>query len=208
MQPALNPLQHLEAAHEPLVFHVKPVFDLTDQQVFELCQANREWRIERNAQGELIAMPPVGGATSEENAEITRQLGNWARTHGGGRTFDSSAGFVLPDGAIRSPDAAWVRTTRLESLTPAQRKGFVPLCPDFVIELKSPSDSLGALQEKMEEYIRNGAQLGWLLDPEARRVYVYRPGAPVEGLDHPTTLAGDDRVLPGFTLDLSEVWPR
>lgn len=150
-------------------------------------------------------MPPAGGETGEQNAEITIQLGLWAKRDGEGTTFDSSTGFRLPNGAVRSPDAAWVRRSRLNTLSPEQRKKFLPLCPDFVIELRSPTDSLNALQEKMREYLDNGAQLGWLIDPEQRRVYVYRPQAPVQTLDNPETISGDP-TLTGFVLDLREIW--
>jgi Uma2 family endonuclease len=133
------------------------------------------------------------------------QVAAWAQVDGSGVTFDSSTGFELPSGAMRSPDVAWVRRTRLARLTAAQKERFLPLCPDFVVELLSPSDSLSMTQEKLEEYLANGAQLGWLIDPTPRRVYVYRPGAAVESLDNPMHLAGDP-VLPGFALDLAPIW--
>jgi Uma2 family endonuclease len=203
-----EPEQHPAAtAYAPLVFHLHPVCDLSDDEVYELCQANREWRIERTAERELVAMPPVGGETSEENAEVTRQLGNWARRDGRGRVFDSSAGFILPDGAIRSPDAAWVATARLAALTTQERKRFIPLCPDVVIEIRSPTDRLQPLQDKMHEYLSNGAQLGWLIDPENRRVYVHRADAPIVQLDAPETVSAEP-ILAGFVLDLREIWPR
>jgi Uma2 family endonuclease len=191
--------------HPPLIVHLRPVFELTNDQFFELCRINRDLRIERNAHGELIVMPPTGGETSEQNAEITMQLRVWAKRDGTGTTFDSSGGFLLPNTAVRSPDAAWVRKSRLASLSPEQRKKFIPLCPDFVIEVRSPTDSLSALQEKMQEYLDNGAQLGWLIEPEHRRVYVYRQGATVEMIEDPGTLSGDP-LLSGFALDLREVW--
>ena len=190
---------------QPVVLHLQPVVELEDDQFFELCQINRDLRIERNAQGALLIMPPTGGKTSEHNAEITMQLRIWAKHDGTGVSFDSSGGFVLPNDAVRSPDAAWVRRSRLEGLTAEQRKKFIPLCPDFVLELRSPTDSLGILQSKMQEYLDNGAQLGWLIDPETRRVYVYRPASPVEYLDKPDLLTGDP-VLAGFVLDLREIW--
>lgn len=208
MEPTIESAQQPAAtAWAPLVFHLQPVCDLTDDQVYELCQANREWRIERTAERELIVMPPVGGETSEDNAEITRQLGNWAKRDGRGRVFDSSAGFILPDGAIRSPDAAWVATLRLAPLTAEQRKRFMPLCPDFVIEIRSPTDRLQPLQDKLHEYLRNGTQLGWLIDPENRCVYVHRAGTSVVRLEAPETLSGEP-LLSGFALDLREMWAR
>lgn len=194
-----------DLGHPPLVVQLRPVVEMTEDQFFEFCQLNRDLRIERNAKGELIIMPPTGGQTGQRNVEITIQLGQWAKRDGTGVTFDSSTGFRLPGGAVRSPDGSWVRRSRLESLTDEQRRKFVPLCPEFVIELRSPTDSLSATREKMQEYLENGAQLGWLIDPEQRRVYVYRPGAPAEELDGPDTISGDP-VLAGFTLDLREVW--
>ena len=150
-------------------------------------------------------MPPAGGETGRSNAQITRQLGNWAELDQSGIAFDSSTGFRLPNSAVRSPDAAWMLRTRYEAIPLRQRRQFVPACPDFVLELRSPSDRLRDVRDKLAEYLANGARLGWLLDPRARRVYVYRPDAPVERLDDPPTVAGDP-VLPGFVLDLREVW--
>lgn len=189
----------------PLIVHLHPVLDLSDDQFFEFCQINRDLRIERNAHGECIVMPPTGGRTSEQNAEITMQLRAWAKRDGTGTTFDSSGGFLLPNTAVRSPDAAWVKKSRLASLSVQERRKFIPLCPDFVIEIRSPNDSLSALQGKMQEYIANGTPLGWLIDPDQRRVSVYRPGMPVEVVENPDTLSGAP-VLPGFILDLRAVW--
>ena len=191
--------------HPPLIVTLRPVLDLTDDQLFEFCQINRDLRIERSAHGELIVMPPTGGKTSEQNAEITMQLRAWSKRDGSGTTFDSSGGFLLPNTAVRSPDAAWVRKSRLAPLSAEQRQKFIPLCPDFAIEVRSPTDSLSTLQEKMKEYLANGTQLAWLIDPESRRVQVYRAGGTVEILDRPDTLSGE-QVLPGFVLDLTEVW--
>ena len=191
--------------HPPLVVHLKPVLSLTDDQLYEFSQINRDLRIERNARGELIIMPPTGGDTSQRNAEIIVQLGSWAKRNGEGVTFDSSGGFRLSSGAMRSPDAAWVKRTRLDALSAEERQKFIPLCPEFVIELRSPTDSLSVLQEKMQEYLDNGAQLAWLIDPEQRRLYVYRPGEPVQELERPEKISGDP-LLSGFDLDLSEIW--
>jgi Uma2 family endonuclease len=191
--------------HPPLVVHFRPVFEMTEEQFFEFCQLNRDLRIERDAHGDLIIMPPTGLETGGRNAEITMQLRVWAKRAGTGTSFDSSTGFRLPNGAVRSPDGSWVRKERFEALSKEQRKTFAPLCPDFVIKLRSPTDSLDVTKEKMREYVENGAQLGWLIDPEQRRVYVYRPGSSVEELDDPEILSGDP-LLAGFTLDLREVW--
>ena len=201
--------QEKEAATDtgcpPLLVRLAPVVHLTDDQLYEFSQLNRDLRIERTAQGELIIMPPTGGETGERNAEITMQLRLWAKRDGRGATFDSSSGFRLPNKAVRSPDAAWVEKSRLEKLPKKVRQKFLPLCPEFALELRSPTDSLSVVQAKMAEYIANGTQLGWLIDPEQRRVFIYRPQAPVEELADPETVSGEP-LLVGFTLDLREIW--
>ena len=189
----------------PIVVRLQPVMNLSDEQLYDFSQINRDLQIERNARGELIIMPPTGGDTGERNAEITMQLRLWAKGDKTGSTFDSSTGFRLPNGAVRSPDAAWIKYSRLDALTAEQRKRFIPLCPDFVIELRSPTDNLNALQEKMHEYIENGAELGWLLDTEQKRVYVYRPGEEAQEIENPETISADP-VLSSFELDLREIW--
>jgi len=179
---------------------------VTQEQFEALSAANRDLRLERTAEGELIVNPPTGGESGQRNFSITGQLARWYEEHEDlGEGFDSSTGFKLPNGADRSPDASWVSRERWESLTPQQQKGFVPLCPDFVVELRSESDSLPKLQAKMREYIANGARLGWLIDPQNRRVEVYRAGREVETLENPNTLAGE-KVLLGFVLNLKRVW--
>ncbi|MCC3496578.1 MAG: Uma2 family endonuclease [Microcoleus sp. PH2017_15_JOR_U_A] len=171
---------------------------VTGEQFEALVFANPDLRLERTSQGELIMNPPTGGESSSRNLSISGQLGNWCETHEDlGEGFDSSGGFILPNGATRSPDASWVSRARWEALTPKERKGFVPLCPDFVVELRSASDSLSTLQAKMREYMDNGARLGWLIDPQNQRVEIYRQQAEVE--------SGED-VLPGFVLNLRRVW--
>lgn len=178
---------------------------VTPEQFEALSIANRDLRLERTARGELIVNPPTGGESGKRNLSISTQLGNWFEAHEElGEAFDSSTGFKLPNGAILSPDAAWVSCQRWEPLTPQQRKGFVPLCPDFVVELRSESDSLTKLQAKMQEYIDNGAKLGWLIDPQNRRVEIYRPSRDVEVLENPTTLSGED-ILSGFVLNLQRI---
>ncbi|HLH24231.1 MAG TPA: Uma2 family endonuclease [Chloroflexota bacterium] len=189
----------------PLVLRIRPALDITEDQFFEFCQLNDDLRIERTAEGEWLIMPPAGWEPSARNAEITRQFANWAKQDGRGVVADSSAGFRLPNGAVRSPDASWVLKERLAEVPAEQQERFLPLCPDFALELWSPSDRLSTLRAKMVEYLANGLRLGWLLYPPARRVYVYRPAASVEELDNPMTLAGDP-VLPGFVLDLREIW--
>jgi Uma2 family endonuclease len=189
----------------PIVLRVRPALDLTEDQFFALCQLNRELQIERTAEGEWSIMAPTGWETGGREAEIITQLQTWTKRDGNGIASSSSTGFRLPNTAVRSPDAAWELKSRVAPIPAAQRKQFLPLCPDFVLELRSPSDRLMDLHEKMAEYLANGAGLGWLLDSEPRHVYVYRPDAPVERLDNPDTLSGDP-VLPGFELNLREVW--
>ena len=181
------------------------VIELTDDQFFELCQKNKELTFERTPQGDLIIMTPTGGETSNSNAGLTAQLWVWNSQSNLGIAFDSSGGFKLPNGANRSPDASWVKRERWEALTPEERQKFPPLCPDFVVELLSPSDSLKTTQEKMQEYIENGARLGWLINRKTWQVEIYRPGRDVEVLDSPDRLSGED-VLPGFVLKLESIW--
>jgi len=183
---------------------LKPTIDMTDDQFFDLCQQNRDVQIERNSTGELIIMPPTGWETGNRNSGLTAQLWLWNRQAKLGKTSDSSTGYKLPNGAERSPDAAWVSNRRLEPLSAEQRQKFLPLCPDFVVELRSRTDSLKPLQDKMQEYMDNGCQLGWLIDPIAKTVEIYRAGQPIEILKSPSDLSGED-VLPQFTLDLTEI---
>ena len=178
--------------------------NLTDEQFFQLCQNNRDYQFERTALGELIIMAPTGSETSKRNMDLSYQLRAWSRQNNLGVAFDSSGGFTLPNGADRSPDASWVKKERWDALTPEQKDSFAPLCPDFVVELRSKTDSLKKLQDKMQEYIDNGARLGWLIDRQNRRVEIYRPDREVEIIENPATLSGED-VLPGFVLDLVEI---
>jgi Uma2 family endonuclease len=194
-----------QVENSPLVLHLHPVINLTDEQFFEFCQINRDLRIERTATGELLIMPPTGSDTGNRNAKLNQQLANWTDADGTGIEFDSSSGFTLPNGAKVSPDAAWVKLERWNALTPEQQKTFAPICPDFVVELRSVSDNLAPLKTKMQEYIDNGALLGWLIDRKKQQVYIYRPGVAVECLDNPATVSGES-VLPGFVLDLSKIW--
>ncbi len=191
---------------QPVVLHFGPVLQrISDNEFFELCRLNPELRIELTSEGDLIIMPPAGGLTGKRNFSLIAMFSSWVEKDGTGIGFDSSTGFTLPNGAKRSPDLAWVKRERWEALTPDEQAVFPPLCPDFVVELRSRTDSLGTLQAKMQEYIENGAELGWLIDPAERRVYVYRPHADVVCLDDPQTLAGDP-VLPGFVLEVTRLW--
>ncbi|MGK7945952.1 MAG: Uma2 family endonuclease [Microcystaceae cyanobacterium] len=180
---------------------------VTPKQFAAIAAANRDLRLERTTNGHLIVNPPTGSESGKRNAKITTQLGIWSEANEQlGEYFDSSTGFELPNGANRSPDASWVQKKRWEALTPKQKKGFAPLCPDFVVELRSETDSLKDLREKMQEYMDNGAKLGWLIDPQNRQVEIYRAGQAVERLEDPSTLSGET-VLPGFTLNLKRIWP-
>jgi Uma2 family endonuclease len=197
----------LESLETPALVVKMPssVVEMNDDQFFDFCQANRELRIERTADGDILIMSPTGSRSGSRNAKITMRLGNWAERTGTGIVFDSSSGFRLPNGATRSPDAAWVLKSRLQPFSIAEREKFLPICPDFVIELKSPTDRLEELKNKLREYLDNGARLGWLLNPELRQVLVYRPAGAVELLDHPEAVSGDPE-LPGFVLELKEIW--
>ncbi|QLE49175.1 Uma2 family endonuclease [Nostoc sp. C057] len=183
---------------------VKLKIDLTDDQFFEMCQRNRDYRFERTASGELLIMPPTGSDTGNRNFDMVVELGIWNKQTKLGKGFDSSTGFTLPNGSERSPDLSWVKIERWNALAPEQQEKFAPICPDFVVELRSRTDSLKDLQEKMQEYIENGAQLGWLIDRKNKRVEIYRPGKDVEILDNPASLSGEN-ILPGFVLNLQQI---
>lgn len=188
-----------------LTLNLNPIIKLTDEQFFELCQENENIRLERTAKGELIIMSPAGGETSNSNAGLTAQIWIWNQRNKLGKVFDSSGGFKLPNGANRAPDASWVKLESWDALTPEQKKKFPPICPDFVVELMSPSDSLKETQDKMKEYRDNGAVLGWLINRKSRQVEVYRPNQEVEILQSPTTVSSED-ILPGFVLSLESIW--
>ncbi|MDZ8091305.1 MULTISPECIES: Uma2 family endonuclease [unclassified Nostoc] len=189
----------------PMVLQLQPAIALTDDQFYEFCQLNPDFRIERNPAGELVIMPPTGSETDERNFNLVGQLWVWTKQDGTGVGFGSSGGFTLSNGAVRSPDAAWIKRDRWEAIPPELRKKFAPICPEFVIELRSETDNLRILQDKMQEYIDNGTQLGWLIDRKQRRVFIYRPNIAVEQLDNPKTLNGEP-LLAGFVLDLSQIW--
>jgi Uma2 family endonuclease len=190
-----------------LAINIPPTLTLTvtREQFIELAIANRELQLERTATGELIVNPPTGSETGNRNSDLNGQLWLWNRQTRLGKTFDSSSGFHLPNGADRSPDASWVRQEKWDALTPEQKEGFAPISPDFVVELRSKSDRMKPLRDKMKEYMENQVRLGWLIDRKNRKVEIYRLNREVEVLDNPATLSGED-VLPGFVLDLAEVW--
>jgi Uma2 family endonuclease len=178
---------------------------LTDEQFEKLCQDNPDLRIELTSKGELIIMPPTGMKTGWRNSKITGRLWEWTEKDGSGLSFDSSTLFTLPDGSKRSPDASWILRERVEKLTQEEQAGFAAIVPDFVIELRSPSDRWPVLEEKMLDYMRNGVQLAWLIDPTSKRVYIYRPNQPVETLDNAETVSAEPE-LAGFTFNLQEIW--
>ena len=195
----------VQSPSAPLTIHFPWIKSMTIQEFHEFCLANRNLRIERTAKGEVIIMPPAFSDTGNRNFNIAVQLGTWANQDGTGLGFDSSAGFTLPNGATRSPDASWISLSRWNNQSDEQKASFAPICPDFVIELRSSSDRLNDLQEKMQEYLMNGILLGWLIDRKNRRVYIYRPNQEVEILDNPETVKGDPE-LPGFVLQMAKIW--
>ncbi|OCR01656.1 hypothetical protein BCD67_13590 [Oscillatoriales cyanobacterium USR001] len=189
----------------PIVLRMPPKLQMTEDEFFEFCQINRDLQIERNQSGEVLIMPPTGGTTGNRSGSIFAQLYNWTEEDGTGICFDSSTGFKLSMGD-KSPDASWMKLERWNALSEEQQDKFVPICPDFLVELRSASDNLKPLQEKMVEYMReSGIKLGWLIDRKHRRVYIYRPGLPVECLENPATVSGEP-FLPGFVLNMSKIW--
>jgi Uma2 family endonuclease len=187
----------------PLTLRFRPGLRLTDRVFGKLCAANPQLKLERTARQELVVMPS-SSATAMRNAAVTAQLVYWAEVDGQGVAFDSSAGFTLPNGAIRSPDSSWINRQRWRALPREQREQFAPLCPEFVVELRSEADRKAKLRKKMREYISQGTQLGWMIDLVDRTVEIYRPGQAVEIVDQPERLSGED-VLPGFVLDLKGI---
>lgn len=187
-----------------LTLTLDPVVRLTREQFYELCKVNHDIRLERSSTGDLVLMPPTGWESGKRNADLTTNLNLWNRQAQLGIVFDSSTGFSLPNGADRSPDVAWVEKSRLETLAPDPAK-FLPLAPDFVIELRSATDKLATLQHKMSEYRDCGVRLGWLIDPSEKRVEIYRLGRPTEYLRQPDQLSGEE-VLPSFVLVMAEIW--
>jgi Uma2 family endonuclease len=184
---------------------LKSLLEITDDDFYELCQKNPDVKIERSATGGLIVMSPTGGETGYRNSRLNQKLANWSDTNNLGIAFDSSTGFKLPNNANLSPDASWVRREKIDALTPEEKRKFLPLSPDFVVELRSETDALKTLQSKMEEYMENGVRLGWLIDAKLRRVEVYRQGQEVEILANPKTVSGED-VLPGFVLEMESIF--
>ena len=190
---------------QPLSIELPTMDKMTDQDFVNFCLANRDLRIERTAQGKIIVTPPAFSDTGASNFKLAVEIGKWADKDGTGIGFDSSSGFTLPNGATRSPDISWIRLERWNALTLEQQKSFAPICPDFVIELRSASDTLKSLQEKMQEYLENGLRLGFLIDRKNKTVYIYRPGEAVEILTEPNVVEGNPE-LPGLSLAMKEIW--
>jgi Uma2 family endonuclease len=195
----------IQSEQTPMTVNFPLIAQMTAEQFYEFCLANRDLRIERTATGEVIIIPPAFSDTGNRNMKIAQQVANWAEQDGTGECFDSSAGFTLPNGATRSPDASWIKSERWNALTEQQKASFAPICPDFVIELKSSSDRLSTLQDKMQEYIDNGAILGFLIDRKVKTVHLYRPQQTPQILENPIEVQGDPE-LPGFTLKMSKIW--
>ena len=200
---------HTAAEPEPFLIKFKPLTYMDDEQFAKFCALNDDLRIERTAKGEIILMPPTFGITGTKNSRISARLDNWAELDGTGLAFNAATGFRLPNGALRAPDAAWVHESSLAESADEELDKFLPVCPDFVVELRSSSDSLRMVQNKMREYVDNGARLGWLIDPLSapKRVHIYRPNAEVEILDEPDEISAEPE-LPGFVLNLKFIWAR
>lgn len=198
------PLTKPEVIPARVVLNLKNV-DITEEQFFRLCSDNRDLLMELTAQKELIIMPPAGMNSSWRENILSTRLTNWAEKNGTGIVYNAPAGYRLPNGAIRGPDASWVRRERLAAFTKEELEKSGHFCPDFVAEVMSPTNTLEELQDKMAEYIANGVRLGWLIDRYEARVWIYRPGKTVECLENPTTISGDP-VLPGFVFNVAEIW--
>ncbi len=186
-----------------IALNLEPIIHLTNEQFYQLCQANPDIKLECNRKGELLIMPPTGGWTGNRNGKLTQRLFNWADADKTGIAFDSSTEFNLPNGGRRSPDASWVKLERWNALTIEEQDKFPPICPDFVVELRSRTD-LRELQEKMQDYLDSGLRLGWLINPKDQQVEIYRQGQSVEVLQSPTNISGED-VLLGFVLVLNGI---
>jgi Uma2 family endonuclease len=197
-------LSELQTISLPFALNLQSVH-LNEETFERLCNDNPDLKLELTAKGELVIMPSTGYESSWRNSILDRRVGNWSEQNKSGKVFDSSTAFTLPNGAKRSPDVSWISDERIEALPVEERKGFARIVPDFVIELRSPSDSLDELKDKMVEYVDNGVRLGWLIDPQEKRVHIYRPELQPEILDDPETVSGED-VLEGLVLNVREVW--
>lgn len=192
-------------AEMPLPLRFRPETPMSDEELMRFCAANDFLRVERDANGEILVMTPAGNNTGRKNAYVIQVLGTWSDTDGRGYAFDSNTGFTLPDGSMRSPDAAWIQAVRWDALSVDDKDRFSPICPDFIIELRSPSDNLAELEAKMEQWIANGAKVAWLIDPERQVVCIYRSGDQPEVLHHPTSVQGNG-IVAGFELVMTRIW--
>jgi len=199
---------NLDLSSLPMPIRLRPESPMSDEELMQFSEENNPFRIEREPNGEILILAAAGSRTGSINRRVSQALGIWADENGVGEVFDSDTGFTLPNGAVRSPDASWVSNLRWNALTEAEQDGYAPLCPEFVIEIMSPSDRIGDVKKKMvEEWIANGAQLAWLIEPKARRVTVYRPGQDPEVFDNPSSVQGTG-CLAGFELVMERVWGR
>jgi Uma2 family endonuclease len=188
-----------------LPIRLLPETRMSDEEFMRFCAANEPMRIEREPNGEILVMTPANSKTSKMNSRIVRLLDEWAESDGRGAAFDSSGGFTLPDTSMRNPDAAWMLNPRWNAMSDEEQSSFAPACPDFIIELRSPSDRLPDLQAKMEQWISNGAQVAWLIDPKEKTVSIYRTGQEPEHIVHPTSIQGDGPIV-GFELVMARIW--
>ena len=186
----------------PVILHPPP---MTDDEYYDLCRRYEAFRVERMQDGSIVIMSPTGWETGFRNNKLAMRLGHWAEQDGRGQAFDSNTEYLLPDGSALSPDASWVSQNRIDQVSPSERKKFPKLCPEFIVELMSPSDRLADAKDKMQLWIKNGAELGWLIDPERRQVFIYRPGCGPQTLDNPAQVTGVGPVA-GFVLDLKDIW--
>ncbi len=190
---------------EAITLNLSILGELTNEKLYQLCQMNKDVQIERTCKGDLVIMAPAGGGTGRKNIRISARLDNWNQKSNLGVAFDSSTGFTLPNSAVRSPDSSWITAERWAQLTEEEQEGFAPICPDFVIELMSPSDRLKKTQEKMQEWMDNGCRLGWLIDRKNEKLYIYRADGSMSVLESFNGVASGENVLPGFELDLTEL---
>ncbi|HEV7404795.1 MAG TPA: Uma2 family endonuclease [Chthoniobacteraceae bacterium] len=205
LEPLEASLEAFPCGFSPFVLRLEPVIRLNDEQFFRFCVLNEGLRIERTAEGDIVLSPLKSIGSSAGNVEFIYQFGNWAKRDGTGRILDSSIGYILQNNAVRSPNLSWVTKERLRAVPKSERARFPHLCPDFVLELRSKTDSMREVKRKMAEYIACGARLGWLINPPKRQIFVYRPDAPVEEFHDPESLSGE-AVLPGFVLQLADLW--
>jgi Uma2 family endonuclease len=192
-------------ADMPLPLRFRPETPMSDEELMRFCAANDFLRVERDANGEILVMTPAGSKTGRRNAYLIQVLGAWADADGRGYAFDSNTGFTLPDGSMRSPDAAWIQSARWDALSEADQERYSPISPDFIIELRSPSDNITELEAKMEQWMANGAKVAWLIDPERQIVAVYQANSEPDIYHYPTSVQGQG-LIAGFELVMARIW--